>query len=304
MIQNGYAIGQSSKIHELFHQIDVLSKKNRPLLISGNPGAGDFFYAKRIHGLSLRADLKFDHWDAKLISSDEILESITKKIKSFQKRGTVFIENIDELDLSVQSWFFQYLKDHQNPEIYEPRFIFSSSKDLEKLVSQYKFHKKFYQLIKKFELVIPKLNQRKEDIIDLINLIIRAKENSTNLDIYEIFTHLLKNYDWPGNTHELTSFVDNLLYLKTKNSLDFSDINSLFYCTQKSENMIDTNTLSYTEAIESFEKKYLLAHLEIEGWNQAKTAEKIGVHRKTLENKIKKYDLSEIILGAKNQQKN
>jgi transcriptional regulator with PAS, ATPase and Fis domain len=115
-------------------------------------------------------------------------------------------------------------------------------------------------------------------------------------DISELVLAVLSHYSWPGNIRELENLVERMIALAEKPTITEGDI-PVEYLVSNFETLKQQSPDGdvMAQATKTFEKNFILKILEKEQWNQTKTAKRLGIHRKTLEYKIKKYKLAAII---------
>ncbi|WP_019377545.1 sigma 54-interacting transcriptional regulator [Virgibacillus halodenitrificans] len=185
--------------------------------IEGAPGTGKSMLAQAIHNLSDRSELPFVsiHCNSKNLSEMEEALFGSKNSKAslgaFESdvNGTICIEDIEELPLTLQKRLFQELNDRQ----FKARVITTSSKDCKELVKKHLFYDELFHLLNENYLKVPNLSERKEDLLPLINNIkqrIQKDEITFKDEVLEFFM----KYPWDNNVKELYDVITYLSLLE------------------------------------------------------------------------------------------
>lgn len=229
-------MGKSSAVRKLKEEIIAASKSNSTVMITGETGTGKELVAQAIHALSLRRKERI----IKINSSafpDNLVESelfryeegsFTGAVKNGKKgkfeqadKGTLFIDEINQMPVSVQPKILRVLQerevDHIGSEHSIPvdvRIIAASNQDLKKLVAEGKFREDLYYRLNVFPIYVPPLRDRLEDLELLINTKIRTLNidlgksiSKVDGDVFEAF----RRYDWPGNIRELQNKLEQAM---------------------------------------------------------------------------------------------
>lgn len=239
--------GKSPEIREVNRLIHKASRNDCPVLISGETGVGKSLAAECIHGLSLRKENPFLHQGCSNIPA-ELFESelfghekgsftgaTGRKIGKMEiaAGGTLFLDEVADLSLQNQSKLLLFLDKGKffrlggEKEIkVDVRLIAASNKDLKKEVKAGRFREDLYFRLNVFEIHIPPLRERKEDITLLVEEIIREvnQKNKKNKKISSPALDKLLDYDFPGNIRELENIVSRALILAEGNTIKPDDI--------------------------------------------------------------------------------
>ena len=279
-------------------------------MIFGETGTGKEHVARLVHALSPRASRPFVELHCGSLP-ETILESElfgyepgaftdAKRQKSglFEEAqgGTIFLDEIGELTPSVQMKLLKVLEQKTirrlggNREIpLDVRIVTATHRDLEKEVKEGRFRQDLYYRLNVIPLTIPALRQRPDDVVQLANFFLlescRAFNKKLNLfsdDILELF----KNYAWPGNVRELKHVVERLVVTAKGNALTVKDL---------PKEIREARTLQAADggaqSRDAAEKENIHKALLKANNNKTKAAEFLGITRKTLFNKLKKYDV-------------
>lgn len=210
--------------------------------------------------------------------------------------GTVFLDEIGELPLSLQVKLLRVLQENEIERVggtksikVNVRIIAATNANLEKLVDQKLFRKDLYYRLMVFPIYIPPLRNRKKDIIPLVNLFKDTfnKKYGFNKSFSNDVLEKLQNYDWPGNIRELRNIVERGLIL-AENTVTIKDL--IFFDNKETQNnnfnLPDTNNLK--ELIEQIELSYInKAYDKYKNVRQA--AASLNMDPSTFVRKRKKY---------------
>lgn len=237
----------SKKMESIIHDIQKVAQQNTIVLIRGESGTGKELIARVIHYSSFRKNGIFHSLNISSLS-DSLFESElfgytkgaftdAKKHKQgwFKKAhgGTLFLDEIGDLSLESQKKLLRVISENTiipvgstEPIKIDVRLITATNRDLEKLMKLEKFRLDLYHRLKVFEITLPPLRDRKEDIPILIKHFtktISKKMNKKNIQIdADIYTKL-KEYPFPGNVRELKNMVEKAIILCENNRLKCKD---------------------------------------------------------------------------------
>jgi len=241
-------VGESKKISDLKDLIVKIAPTNAKVLILGPNGSGKELVARQIHLNSLRSDGPFIEVNCAAIPSELIESELFGHLKgSFTSahkdrtgkfeaanNGTLFLDEIGDMSLSAQSKVLRAIQENKiqkvgsEKDIYvDTRVIAATNKNVKKLIESNIFREDLYHRISVIELNVPKLDDRKEDIPDLISFfinLISAQYDKKNITINEKAIKKLSSFDWPGNVRELRNVVERLLILTESNQITDKDV--------------------------------------------------------------------------------
>ena len=241
-------VGESKKISDLKDLIVKIAPTNAKVLILGPNGSGKELVARQIHLNSLRSDGPFIEVNCAAIPSELIESELFGHLKgSFTSahkdrtgkfeaanNGTLFLDEIGDMSLSAQSKVLRAIQENKiqkvgsEKDIYvDTRVIAATNKNVKKLIESNIFREDLYHRISVIELNVPKLDDRKEDIPDLISFfinLISAQYHKKNITINEKAIKKLSSFDWPGNVRELRNVVERLLILTESDQITDKDI--------------------------------------------------------------------------------
>jgi len=307
-------IGSFETMKDVFKKIGIAAKSNISVLISGENGTGKGLVAKLIHQNSPRASKPFIVVDCTTIS-EENLETLffgqyqnTGYIDSVED-GTLFLDGISNLKLSVQSELLHFLergfftKGDKKIE-FKGRVICASSIHLKELTEKKLFRSDLYHKISTIEIRLPNLNERKKDIKDLVchfiklaNKELQTKVKGVNEDAIKFF----EDYNYSGNISELKNTIYRAMLSARYDNIALADVQNILKPASTHSKQEDLETIcknivnSYgvensKNIFEDIEKE-ILKELINRCDNISNLAKYMGISRNTLKSKIKKYEL-------------
>ena len=307
-------VGNSKNILNILDQIDKISITESRVLINGPSGSGKELVARKIHKKSKRKNEPFiilngalldsDKYELELFGEEKENGSISYGALEKANKGTLLIDQISEIPLSIQSKILRVLTDQKfkrlngnNDLNVDVRLISSSSKDLKEEVSNGNFREDLYHRLNVFEINIKSLKDRISDIPLLIKYFSKKISESYNikeLDIDENDTYIL-NHSWDGNVRELRNLIERIAILQPDTKEKISNIVKESLKTGQLNEKITENSLSVPlkEAREKFEKEYLSVQLKKFNGNISKTANFVGMERSALHRKLKGLGIKE-----------
>lgn len=320
-----YLRGKLSVSKEIIYKSDIMkniideaikiAKTDYTVLITGETGVGKEILANIIYKNSNRKDGPFIVLDCGAIPETLIESELFGYEKGAftgaDKRcigkielangGTLFLDEISNLPFNLQTKFLRVLEQKKLYRIggtdlveVDVRLIVASNVPLEKLVEEGKFRKDLYYRLSEYKITIPPLRERKDDIIPLTEYFIKKANSELGKSIKGISDEakkILLDYFWPGNVRELCNVIKSASFfadsiIEPKHLHRVLPLDSYRY---KETNSFDNYDLNYN--IEKLEKNLILNILQRTNYNKYKTAEILGISRKTLYQKLKKYNL-------------
>jgi two-component system response regulator HydG len=315
-----HLIGKSQKFLETLEHAKMVGPKDTSVLILGESGTGKELIAHSIHKFSTRRYKPFvvvncGALPANLIESGlfghekgSFTGATTKKEGKFELAdgGTIFLDEIGELPLELQVKFLRVLQEREiepiggKPKKINVRVLAATNKDLEEEVAGGRFRIDLYYRLNVFPLLLPPLRERKEDIPLLANHFLKkycAEEGQAPILSAEA-THLLMQYDWPGNIRELENTIQRNVVL-AKGAV----IESLEIPVSKSATNVTNNSKNGFKTMIENERDHILAVLESCNWKisgKGGAAEILDINVNTLNSRIKKLGIEKEINVRKN----
>jgi len=307
-------IGNSSAITSLLETVAQVAPSEASILIQGESGTGKELVAAAIYRNSGRRDTPFISLNCAAIT-ETLFESelfghekgaFTGAHRRTQGRfqqadgGTLFLDEISEMPLTMQVKLLRVLQERKVTRVggsqelkIDVRLIAATNRDLEKEIAAGRFREDLYYRLAVVTLELPPLRARRDDIPLLADHFIRrfGKQNHKDLKglTPQAMDRLLK-YDWPGNVRELMNGLERATVLARS---EYIEVEDLPFSVQKMQ-VDDAPMASWLEQpLEEVEKAAVLQTLAACGGNKSETARRLGVTRKTLHKKLKKYGIME-----------
>lgn len=317
-------IGQSRAMRHVMELVEQVGPTEANVLILGESGTGKELIAKALHKASLRKDGPLVKVNCAALP-EELLESelfgyykgaftgaVKDKPGRFQlaEKGTLFLDEIAEMPMHLQAKLLRALQER----VVEPlgavsevkvdvRLMAATNKDLIHEVDEGKFRQDLYFRLNVLEVEIPPLRERLDDLPLLVNHFIRELGEKNRKQVRgadRSFLEALKDYYWPGNVRELENVVERAIILSRSDILNKSDLPQAVFerkiSAEKKQSTQGNSTdraasSSIEDYVEDAEKKALLEAIEINNGHREKTAQYLGISRRSLQYKLKKYGL-------------
>ncbi|MCG8573216.1 MAG: sigma-54 dependent transcriptional regulator [Spirochaetes bacterium] len=306
--------GQSRQIKELIEVSSRIANTDATVLITGESGTGKELFANYIQKYSSRRDQPFITINCAAIpgalleneffghKKGAFTDALDDQIGKFgyANGGTVFLDEIGELELSLQAKLLRFIQSKRyqpigsNQDIEsDVRIISATNKDLFQLITENKFREDLFYRLNVVPIKIPPLRERKDDILaiadyyfDFYNTKYQKKLNSVSNKLKQ----KLLNHAWRGNVRELQNVIEKAVVLAKKNSvLTDIDLNE-----EKQPHSSNKEIKSLKEAVDDFKKDYIIYSLNQNNWNQTKTAEKLQIQRTYLARLIKELKINKL----------
>lgn len=300
--------GNSSDIGLAIDQARIASKSDIPVILRGEAGSGKELFANAIHSGSGRKSNKFIRLncgaiDPAVIEKEIFGENVEEESAiSFKAglleesgKGTLFLDEVTDLPISVQSRLLDYLK-VQNPSK-TARIIVASSKNLEKAIHEGKFNMDLYYMLNRLSIQIPPLRTRKIDIPEVAIHLLKKLNQEFGMNVERISEEAmirLQNYEWPGNVRELENVLSRaLIFMKHGSSvIGEEDIRrSLFTNEVKAGGGVLPEKSTLASVMDDYERNVLEKALNEHDGNKSLTANRLGISLRSLYYKMEKYKL-------------
>lgn len=318
-------IGRSKRMQKVFATLEKVIDTDSTILIVGESGTGKEIIAKAVHYNSNRKQYPFRSIDCSTIPQDLIgselfghekgafTGAISRKIGKFEvaNKGTLFLDEVSNLSIDMQSKLLRVLQEKEFERIggnqiirVNTRVVAASNRDLRELVRENRFREDLYYRLNVVPIYLPQLKERTEDIPIFINHFINKfnTEYDKKIDIDLNARLLLSEYSWPGNVRQLENVIKRLVLLSTDKVVGFSEIKSILELEENSppkvflsdytkiDDMVDDKE-SPIKSLDEVEREHLERVLEKLNYNISNTARALKISRKTMHNKLKKYNI-------------
>ncbi|MDO8282565.1 MAG: sigma 54-interacting transcriptional regulator [Thermodesulfovibrionia bacterium] len=299
-------VGNSEVVRSVLKQIEQVAGTESTVVIQGETGTGKELVANAIHGMSSRKDrlmikINCAALPPTLIESElfgrekgAFTGSLSKQLGRFElaNASTIFLDEIDSLPLELQakllrvleSGEFERLGSSQTMKV-DVRIISATNCDLGKAVFDGRFREDLYYRLNVFQIIVPPLRERPEDILPLIWSFVQEFSKRMGKRIESIpqkSVEALQSYPWPGNVRELKNVVERAMIITTGPVL-LLDIPKI---AQSSAN--------HSETLEGSEKRHIIEALNTTGWKVSGkdgAAKILGINPKTLESRMQKLGI-------------
>lgn len=303
-------IGKSRKMLEIFKRIGLLCQNRVPVLIQGETGTGKGLTARMIHQNSPYHEQPFITLDCSAIV-ETLLESelfghekgaftgaSRTKIGKIEMaaKGTLFIDEIGELSLSLQKKFLGFLQSQEYMRVgghhilqSSCRIITATNRDLTEMVERGEFREDLYYRLKVVTLNIPSLRERPSDIPLLVGYFLSKINLNFGIEVWQLqkgSLDLLRAYPWPGNVRELENvLVEAVTHARGKVIL-VKDLERILGISRE----LNQEELS-VYSLSTVEKEHIKQILSEVDWSRTKAAQRLGISLPTLRSKIRKYGI-------------
>jgi two-component system, NtrC family, response regulator AtoC len=309
-------IGESRHMKHVLEMMSRVAKSEAStVLIQGESGTGKELVAKWIHYESSRADKPFVAINcaavpATLLESELFgyekgaftdAKSQKKGLFEVADGGTVFLDEIGDMELSMQAKLLRFLEDRTFRRIggskvitVDVRIVSATNKDLIKAVEEKIFRNDLYYRLQVIPIFLPPLRERREDIILLANYFIDSFNKEFNKGVKAISgmaEKLLIEYDWPGNIRELKNVIERAIILGNEDTLLFEHL-PLEMVAKSSVPAAATTTFKLPAEgvdIEVVEKELIRQALDVTEWNQSKAAKMLNLGIDAFRYRMKKF---------------
>jgi DNA-binding NtrC family response regulator len=316
-----HIVGESAPMQHLFHLVKVVAASNSTVLIQGETGTGKELIARAIHQHSPRYEHAFVAIDCGAVS-ESLLESelfghvrgaftgaISDKRGLFQEahEGTLLLDEIGNTTLAFQAKLLRVLQESEvrpvggNKSVkVDVRVIASTNKALWKAVEEKTFRQDLYYRLAVVPLVIPPLQQRREDIPLLVEHFLDKfckRDRLTPKQVAPEALDLLVNAPWPGNVRELEHVIERAVVLSSGEAIQPED---LALPTPEVTHPPAGGSLAHSR-LEAVEREILLQVLQEHGGDKRAAAQALGIGLSTLYGKLTKlrmYQLYPTLLSA------
>lgn len=307
----GDIIGKNQAMQEVYERISKASGSDANVIIYGESGTGKELVARAIHKMSDRADKPFVAVNCSAIP-DGLFESeffgyrrgaftgaVSDKPGFFDLAddGTLFLDEVGEIEPNAQAKLLRVIEGSGYTPVgggevrrVRVRIIGATNRDLKEEVRKGRMREDFFFRIHIIPITLPPLRVRKDDLPLLIDhFMARYAEDDASTQVPGNVLEALYNYDWPGNIRELQNVLQRYVTLKT---LDFMGPEPVLShpvtgCLEPD----GSESVSLMSALDQFEKQFISRTLERQRWHKGRTASMLGVDRKTLFRKMKKFNL-------------
>jgi PAS domain S-box-containing protein len=306
-IDDTHFILASPVMHKFMGLVDRVAGHTETVLITGETGTGKELIARTIHESSHRRgrpwiDINCAALPENLVESELFgyekgafsgADASKPGLFELADKGTLFLDEIGELQLQTQVKLlrvldgqpFYRLGGHRKIRV-DVRIVAATNQDLEAAVKEGRFRQDLFHRLGQFQLRVPPLRERPEDIVALAEHFLRLKAPHKNFSSRAISA--LLSHAWPGNIRELRNLVARMAMESSGSEIDFSSLSATL--SQEPTALRQTASMPVSN-LDSMEEQMIIKALERTGGQRTLAAEQLGISRRTLSRKLKEYNI-------------
>lgn len=302
---SGEIVGESAPIRRLKEKIARIGKAQGSVLIRGESGVGKELVARALHQASVRRERPMLAVNCAAISRDLVESQLFGHKKGaftgadadhtgwFQQAhtGTLFLDEVGELTLEAQAKLLRILEGHPflpvggtQQILVDVRVIAATNRDLAEFVRERRFREDLFYRLSVFELLVPPLREREDDLDRLIDHFFdhfRVEHHRMGLGLSETARERLRRYPWPGNVRQLRNVIDSAVVMADDPEIQPADLALHDASTDELDSL----------RIDHWERRLITLALDRTGGNVPEAAELLGVSRATAYRKIAEYGI-------------
>lgn len=302
-------VGESEAIREVFELIEKVAPTGATTLITGESGTGKELVARAVWARSALADKEFialnmaampdemvesqlfGHEKGAFTGAERAREGLLRGVDG----GTIFLDEIAELSLAAQAKLLRAVEEGEmlplgasRPLKVKFRLLTATNQDLERAVAEGRFREDLYFRINVFNIVLPPLRERREDIPVLVEHFLARHARTLGKRSSGVSNEAMQRllgYRWPGNVRELSNVIERAMILVGEGQISSEHLPTPFRDEGR-------RTISLRGAVESFERRHIEWVLAVNDGNREQTARALGIDPATLYRRLAKYGLS------------
>jgi transcriptional regulator with GAF, ATPase, and Fis domain len=313
--------GRSTAMRRVFHLAETYAKTDAAVLIQGETGTGKELLAEALHAHSPRSKKPFVVIDCAALATGVIESELfghakgsftgagTERVGAFESAhgGTVFLDEIGELDLSLQPKLLRVLEKKEVRRLgantvrpVDVRIIAATNRNLEREVREGRFREDLFYRLSIVKIEMPPLRQRKDDIPLLVRCLLKDLTGSDDVTIWAEFEKsmdLFRQHDWPGNARELRNVVE----MGVRGAGGVSNLGAFLTLgrmgvMESGEGLGNTDDKPFKVAknqlVDHFERDYIIKLLERNNGNISRAAREAQIERAYLQRLVRKHELN------------
>jgi len=305
--------------------VEKVAPTNSTVLVYGESGTGKELISRAVHANSKRRKNVFFAVDCGTLSGNRLESELFGHVKgaftgahkskegilSLADSGTVFLDEISNISLEVQSKLLRFLETREflplggtSPKKVNLRLIFATNTNLETMVNKGLFREDFYYRIFVYPIMLPPLRERKMDILPIayhfIKQFCRSMDKSIT-GVEDSAAGRLLAFDWPGNVRQLRNVIERAVILCDQDAVSTEDLpllgeigdldNLSEYTPATNAELKQVKKDIRRKAVQKVEKNFLLNALIKNDWNVTHAAEKTGLQRTNFQSLMKKHGI-------------
>jgi len=303
-------VGDSPAIRKVFELVDRVAPTNTTVLVVGDSGTGKELVSRAIHQRSNLADQEFlavnmaamprdmvetqlfGHEKGAFTGADRRRDGVLRSVRG----GTVFLDEVGEVPLAAQAKLLRAVEEQEvfpvgadRPVKADFRLVAATNRNLETAVEEGRFRQDLYYRLNVFQVRVPRLAERRDDIPSLVDHFIALHCRALGKERPAVANEAMKlllGYSWPGNVRELSNVIERACILCADSRVDISHL--------PSEILVgEALPTSLKSAVETFERSHIGRVLRAADGNREQAAKMLGVDPATLYRRLSKYDIEE-----------
>jgi DNA-binding NtrC family response regulator len=306
-VESDPIIGQSKEMCQVIELIKKVGPSDSTVLITGESGTGKELIARALHRYSHRSSKPFITIDCGSLVENLFESELFGHVKGsftgatatkhgrleLANGGTVFLDEIGNIGIGIQAKFLRAIQEREIAKVgnnqiikIDIRIIAATNQNLLQSVKDGSFREDLFYRLSVVPIHLPPLRQRKEDIPLLVHYFLQKYNKKRKKTISGISDQAMKaliNYEWPGNVRELENAIERAVVLTDHEHIEPDD---LYYYGLYAESEIIAD-----KALDTVEMKHIEKILKLYGGHKLKTSKALGIDRKTLRRKIRKFGL-------------
>jgi len=304
-------IGQSKSMKKVEELVRKVGPTDTTVLISGESGTGKELVARAIHRHSGRRDKPFVAVDCGSLVENLFESELFGHVKGsftgatatkygrfeLANGGTLFFDEIGNISINIQTKLLRVLQEREIMKVgssqvikVDVRIVAATNKDLHKGVKEGAFREDLFYRLSVVPIALPPLRERRDDIPLLANHFLSKYNKKRKKNIRTISDRAMKalvEYDWPGNIRELENAIERAVVLAENDVVKPSDL--LYYGL--SVEVPSESDIAESRRLVDVEKEHIAKALEMFKGHRGRAAERLGIDRKTLRSKLRKYGI-------------
>lgn len=299
-------LGSSEVMRALRAKVERFAATDGWVLVQGEPGSGKGVVARSLHRMSPRHEAPFVEINLAALPAENVAIQlfgsedggvIAGSLES-ANRGTLVLDEVADLDMALQAKLLSALEERGFYRVggrqlvnIDVRVIATTNQDLAAKLDSGGFRRDLYDRLNQLTVFVPPLRDHREDVPELVDAMVRMAMDAERFPYRRFATgalNALRNHDWPGNVRELQNVVQRLMLTSDNEEIGAADVRGELAGRDRGGVPDATGfDADLREARESFERAYLLYHLEQAGGNMTELASRTGLERTHLYRKLK-----------------
>jgi len=303
--------GQNKLMKKVEELVQKVGPTDTTVLISGESGTGKELVARAIHRHSRRRDKPFVAVDCGSLVESLFESELFGHVKGaftgatatkygrfeLANGGTLFFDEIGNITINIQTKLLRVLQEREITKVgssqvikVDVRIVAATNKDLQEAIKAGTFREELFYRLSVVPITLPPLREKRDDIPLLANHFLRKYNKKRKKNIRAISDRAMQalvEYDWPGNVRELENAIERAVVLTENEVIKPSDL--LYYGL--SAEIPSRSDAGERQRLVDIEKGHIAKTLKMFNGHKGKTAESLGIDRKTLRSKLKRYGM-------------